>query len=93
MFTRRLTILGIFCSLGLTTMALANDAAQLRLVPFPKQIELQPDTFSLASKLILEAPAKTAPLLGAKLEAELTRAGLPAVEVHALPTTTHSMRL
>ncbi len=93
MFTRRIAILGLLCCLGLTTMVSADEAARLRLAPFPKRVELQPGTFSLDAKLILEAPAESAPLLAAKLQAELARAGLPKLEVRPLPATTHALRL
>ena len=35
----------------------ADDASDLRLVPFPKRVELQEGTFPLEGKLVLEVPA------------------------------------
>ncbi len=51
-------------SVGLIRLAGADERAALRLLPFPKKIELQQGTFPLDQKLVLEAPAATAKLLG-----------------------------
>ena len=40
--------------LTLTRLGYATDAAELRLVPFPKDVQLQDGTFDLRQNLILE---------------------------------------
>ena len=55
----------------------AAGVADLRLVPFPKQIELQPGGFSLSEKLVLESPAADAELLGRLIGGELRRRACP----------------
>ena len=62
----------------------AADAAQLRLVPFPKEIQLKPGTCALDRPLVLEASSGAAAVLGPLIAAELRRARLPAPEVRAL---------
>ena len=68
----------------------AAGVADLRLVPFPKQIEIQPGGFSLSEKLVLESPAADAASLGRLIGGELRRAGLPAPEVRAAKERTTS---
>ncbi|MBN2475522.1 MAG: family 20 glycosylhydrolase [Pirellulales bacterium] len=74
---------------GPWSVARAQDAADLRLVPFPKQVALRQGTFSLGERLVLEAPNGLAPILAEALAAELKLAGLPAPAVrpheHASP--------
>jgi hypothetical protein len=67
----------------------AAGVADLRLVPFPKQIELQPGDFSLSEKLVLESSAADAELLGRLIGGELRRAGLPAPELRAAAGKDH----
>ena len=62
----------------------AEDSAALRLVPFPKQVELQQGSFSFDRPLTLQLPAGAAELLGRQIGDELRRAGLPAPEVRLL---------
>jgi len=63
--------------------AAARDASKLRLVPFPRKIELKEGAFALKKGLILEAPAEMAEPLGREIGAELRLAGLSAPEVRA----------
>ena len=72
----------------------ADDAAALRLVPFPKEIKLvEGVSFPLAGKLILEAPADEADVLRELLAAELKRAGLPEPTVRTLAAKQPQFRL
>ena len=50
-------------------------------MPFPKQIELKQGTFPLEGKLVLEAPAEAAELIGGLIAEELKRAGLAEPEL------------
>ena len=59
----------------------SQDVSSLRLVPFPKQIELREGNFSLDRGLTLETPNHAAALLGQLINQELQRAGLPAATV------------
>lgn len=70
-----------------------EGAAALRLVPFPKQVEMASGGFALDGKLTLEAPAASAAILGRWINEELARAGLPAAEVKKLPGDAHLLRL
>ncbi|MBE3070430.1 MAG: hypothetical protein IMZ66_09375, partial [Planctomycetes bacterium] len=62
----------------------ADDAAALRLVPFPKEVSLRPGLFALDRRLVLEVPADIAETVGRLLAEELRRAGLPEPEVRGL---------
>ena len=69
---------------GLATSGFADDLAKpadLRLVPFPKEVRCDTGVFKLNGPLRIEAPADQAPLLGGLLGAELQRAGLARPEV------------
>lgn len=68
--------LALLCECGV-----AEDAAGLRLVPFPKEVRLQSGTFELNRPLLLEVPADRATSYAQWLNDELKRAGLPAVRV------------
>lgn len=53
MFVRRLLALGFAIGCGISACAAADDVAALRLVPFPKEVTLQPGNFSLKGPLVL----------------------------------------
>jgi len=69
-----------------------KDKTALRLVPFPKSVQLH-GGFRLKDKLILEAPAGSAKLLGGLIAAEMRRAGLPVPEIRGLEAETTNLRL
>lgn len=56
----------------------ASDVSTLRLVPFPKEIRLQDETFDLGRNLTIEASSGSVEFLAEMIGAELKRAGLPA---------------
>ena len=74
-------------------IACAASVADLRLVPFPKEIESQQGAFSLREKLFLDAPAADIHLLGRLVGEELRRAGLPAPELRPLEGKDQVLRL
>ncbi len=57
----------------------ADAASDLRLIPFPKTVELKPGRCDLGAALVLEAPAGELPALAKSLNEELRRAGLPGL--------------
>lgn len=69
------------------------DAATLRLVPFPKEVRLQPGTFELKRPLVLEVPADRAATFAYWLNDELKRAGLPPVQASHRQGPEHVFRL
>ncbi len=69
------------------------DVSGLRLVPFPKQIELQPGTFDLQGKWQVQAPAAYAEFVGRRLNSELAVAKLPAWEVQPVDGQTLTFRV
>ena len=71
----------------------AEDVSGLRLVPFPKHVELTAGNFTLDEKLTLEAPAAAASQLGPLIGEEFQRAGLKAPEVHGVPGDAKFVRL
>jgi hypothetical protein len=73
--------------------AQAEDASKLRLSPFPKEVELGSGTFSLDGKLVLEAPAASAKVLGGWINEELKRAGIAAAEIRPTPGDAQVLRL
>ncbi|MCR4415264.1 MAG: glycoside hydrolase family 20 zincin-like fold domain-containing protein [Thermoguttaceae bacterium] len=87
------SILLVCVGLSATAAVWADDASALRLVPFPKEVRLEPGTFSLKSPVVFEAPADRAETFGRLLNDELRRARLPAAEVRRLEGPTHGFRL
>ncbi len=77
-----------------TDDAAANKGvAALRLVPFPKKVELQSGVFSLDRPLTIEAPASSAVLLGNGINEELRQAGYPAAIVRTTEGDAHVVRI
>lgn len=70
--------LWISCLAGVSN---ADPASALRLVPFPKQIEMLEGRFDLQSELVINAPRDMADQLGALIREELGRHGLQRCEV------------
>jgi hypothetical protein len=70
-----------------------KESTTMRLVPFPKEIEVRQGVFAVKPDLVLEAPAGAAPLLAAQVEAELRRAGLPAPKAQPLEKEARFWRL
>jgi hypothetical protein len=68
-------------ALGSQQRAGADEAADLRLVPFPKEVHVQPGTFNLRQPLVLEMPEKGGEVIAAQITQELKRAGLPEPKV------------
>ncbi len=89
-----LVLAALLCScLSPAALAQARSAATLRLVPFPKEVRLQAGTLALNRRLVLEAPADSAALLGELVATELSRAGLPAPEVRPIQDSANRLRL
>jgi hexosaminidase len=65
----------------LRAVAGADDAQELRLIPFPKEVRQSPGQFLLSRPLVLEAPAAEAGVLAGLLNSELKRAGLNPAEL------------
>jgi hexosaminidase len=80
-------------SIGPVSIASANEAAGLRLVPFPKSVELRQGMLALDQKLVLEVPAACSDPLSRMIATELQRAGLPAPEVRTLAGNVRYLRL
>jgi len=97
MLCRRSTLATVPLILGfvaaLAAIGRAEESSPLRLVPFPKRVDRQQGTFPLDEKLVLEAPAGAAELLGGMIAAELKRAGLPAPQIRPLKEQPRSLRL
>jgi hexosaminidase len=64
----------------------ADDASDLRLVPFPKVVQLAPGTFNLRRPLVLEIPQSGGEVIAAQITQELKRAGLPEPRLERSPT-------
>ena len=71
----------------------AKDASHLRLVPFPKQVDLRDGTYSLHRESTLEAPAAVADFLAGMICAELQRVGLPVPQVRPVESDVLLLRL
>lgn len=71
----------------------AEDAAALRLVPFPKEVRLEKGVFPLAGPLTLEAPADRAAVLAGIVAEELKRAGGPALDIRKSDSAKNVLRL
>ncbi len=73
----------ILC-LSLQAMGWSDDTAALRLVPFPKQVELGTGTFALAEHVTLQVPVTEVEWIGRRVNQELGVARAPAWEVKAI---------
>ena len=69
------------------------DSEQLRLVPFPKEITLQPGRFAIARSLILEVPNTQSNVIAGVLNDELIHAGLRPAVIRALNSPVFAFRL
>ncbi len=74
-------LLTVSTALSLELMAAPATAQDLRLVPFPKSVTLQPGAFSLAGPLVMEIAEGQDAHLASLLNSELERAGLRQVRV------------
>jgi hypothetical protein len=80
--------------LALAGMSLwAVEVEQLRLIPFPKEAQLQAGAFSLKQSLVLEVPSEQTEPLGALLNQELALAGFDRVPVRGLKQEGLAFRL
>ncbi len=93
MFHRCWLLSAVILVVGLSDACRAEEASALRLVPFPKEVQLKTGTFALGRKLVLEAPAGAAELLAGLIGAELKRAGSAAPKIHHLETEAQVLRL
>ncbi|MCP4784692.1 MAG: family 20 glycosylhydrolase [Fuerstiella sp.] len=66
---------------GSARLAPAQQASDLRLVPFPKQVQLRPTTFKLDRRLVVDVPDKVSAPLGELITQELARVGLPSPRI------------
>ncbi len=71
----------------------AKAPQDLRLVPFPKSVELGAGHFSFGKSLVFEISADQGELLAQLLNAELQRAGLRGARVNRLKSAVPSFRL
>jgi len=70
----------------------AAEVADLRLVPFPKQIDLRLGEFALGRTLVLEVPPGHGQFLARLVADEIRRAGLPVPTVQILDGAAHRLR-
>ena len=71
----------------------AQQASELRLVPFPKQVRVEQGVFGLDRRLVIDVPGEAACLFGRLITLELTRAGFPSPKLRTLDTDTNRIRL
>ncbi len=76
----RVLVLVLFVATG-RQQAPAGNASDLRLVPFPKEVRLQPGVFSLGRPLVLEVPEPGRKVIAGVISEEFKRAGLPVPKV------------
>jgi hypothetical protein len=69
------------------------EAGDLRLIPFPKQLQLYDTRFKLDRPLVMEVPTLAAERFGAQVRAEFERAHLPAPEVRPIETNAVTFRI
>lgn len=93
MFRRGRIVVAMALTLGVVDASLAGEASRLRLVPFPKQVNLRQGVFPLEGKSALEGPGRMVRLFGEMIGAELQRAGLPEPVLHDAGEDAHWVRL
>lgn len=76
-----------------STVAMAGDADDLRLVPFPKEVRRLAGEFPLRRSLFLEVPEAQAEVALHLLNEELERAGLKPAQVRAIGSLPLMFRL
>ena len=83
----------ILLAAGACAMGGANDAASLRLVPFPKEVTLTDGGFDLPRRLVLQAP-KSMPFRAVQQSlAALQAAGIRQLSVSAIDGDGHVLRI
>ncbi|GAF74591.1 unnamed protein product, partial [marine sediment metagenome] len=93
MLRRRYMLATMALLLGFGAVGLADQPSRLRLVPFPKRVDLQQGAFEVSANLVLEVPADRAGLLAGMIGAELNRAGLPIPQIQRLKENPDRLRL
>ncbi len=93
MLRRRYMLATMALLLGFGNVGSAEEPSRLRLVPFPKRVELRQGTFEVRANLVLEVPADRAGLLAGMIGAELNRAGLPIPQIQRLKENPDCLRL
>ena len=88
-----LVMLGVVLMCPIAMVLPDDNARDLRLVPYPKQVEIQPGTFQLPQKVILQLPAGVSAPIAAQLTAELQRAGVTDVVVKTNESRANVMAL
>ncbi len=73
--------------------ARAQQASELRLVPFPKQVRVEQGAFGLDGRLVIDVPGEAARPLGRLITLELTRAGFPAPKLRTVDADTNRLRM
>lgn len=86
-------LLTVSTALSVELMAAPATAQDLRLVPFPKSVTLQPGAFSLADPLVLELAEGQDAHLASLLNSELERAGLRPVQLTRVTFPSPAFRL
>ncbi len=71
--------------LALAWLGRAENESALRLVPFPKEVRIEPGSFSLKRDFIFEA-SPSGEVVGQELSAELQRAGLKPLPPNSAPS-------
>ena len=79
--------------LGGTHPARAQQASELRLVPFPKQVNVKQGAFVLDRQLTIHLPGDAARPLGQSIAREMTRAGFPSPTLQTADADTNCLRL
>jgi hexosaminidase len=86
-------LVGVALWLGWLLPGWAEQASDLCLVPFPREVHLESGQFDLDRRLILEISQSQAQELGAQICAELKQAGYEEPNVWPLKTGYHVLRL
>ncbi len=76
-----------------TGVAAGQDASSLRLVPFPKEVRVEPAAFSLSRPLVLQASADLKPAITEQILDEFKLVRLPPPTVLRLLNAGHALRL
>ena len=92
-FNPSTVIVGLGLLTWMVTAAHGAEAGQVRLVPFPKEIQAQVGQFSLTRTLVFQTPERERGTLARPLNDELQRAGLRPVETASLASPVLAFRL
>ncbi len=77
----------------MTTLQPSHEASSLRLIPFPKKVQMNAGGFRLNRTLLVETSTRNGAILGERIAEELERVGLAKPQIKTVESTSPIFRL